>query len=219
MTTPQQPREAKLVGPILAEARNRRGLSLSDAERQTRIPRRYLQALEADQFNVLPAPVYARGFLRNYARFLGLDENELVAGLDLGNQQPSVLPVMPSRRNNNLGLVALTAFALGLILWAVLGLRVFNLAGDVIDDIGGGDSPAPTPIIVTSTPGPTCENLRDGESLTPEEQQFFDANCATPTPEPIETPGRTCDEIRGTSYESSEERDFFLGNCLTPPAG
>lgn len=64
------------LGDWLAEAREARGLTLEDAERDTRISRRYLHALEAGDLDVIPAPVYARGFLRSYAQYLGLDPQE-----------------------------------------------------------------------------------------------------------------------------------------------
>ena len=67
------------LGVELRDARLARGLSLEDAQRATRIARRYLEALESEDFSVLPAPVFARGFLRSYAQFLGLDADTLVA--------------------------------------------------------------------------------------------------------------------------------------------
>lgn len=66
------------LGTMLVRAREARGLTLEDAERDTRISRRYLQALEAEQFDVIPAPVYARGFLRSYSQYLGLDPKEML---------------------------------------------------------------------------------------------------------------------------------------------
>ena len=67
------------IGERLIEAREARGLTLEDAERDTRISQRYLQALEAETFNVIPAPVYARGFLRSYSQYLGLETGPLLA--------------------------------------------------------------------------------------------------------------------------------------------
>ena len=64
------------LGSLLTRAREARGLTLEDAERDTRISRRYLSALESEQFEVIPAPVYARGFLRSYSQYLGLDPAE-----------------------------------------------------------------------------------------------------------------------------------------------
>jgi transcriptional regulator with XRE-family HTH domain len=67
------------LGQRLVRAREARGLTLEDAERDTRISRRYLEALESEQFEVIPAPVYARGFLRSYSQYLGLDPQQTVA--------------------------------------------------------------------------------------------------------------------------------------------
>jgi transcriptional regulator with XRE-family HTH domain len=64
------------LGSMLIRAREARGLTLEDAERDTRISRRYLLALENEEFEVIPAPVYARGFLRSYSQYLGLDPKE-----------------------------------------------------------------------------------------------------------------------------------------------
>ena len=67
------------IGQRLVQAREVSGRTLEDAERDTRISRRYLQALEDEQFELIPAPVYARGFLRSYSQYLGLDPQELIA--------------------------------------------------------------------------------------------------------------------------------------------
>src|ERR671937_1869556 len=66
------------IGSSLREARTRRGLALSDVERDTRIRTRYLTALEEERFDVLPGPAYAKGFLRTYADFLGLDAQQFI---------------------------------------------------------------------------------------------------------------------------------------------
>lgn len=67
------------LGDWLRQAREMRGLTLEDAERDTRISRRYLYALESGELDLIPAPVYARGFLRSYAQYLGLDPQEAMA--------------------------------------------------------------------------------------------------------------------------------------------
>jgi cytoskeleton protein RodZ len=61
------------MGTSLREARLRRGLTIADVEGETKIRGKYLTALENEQFDVLPAGAYAKGFLRAYAEFLGLD--------------------------------------------------------------------------------------------------------------------------------------------------
>jgi hypothetical protein len=61
------------IGNSLREARLRQGLEYVDIEQQTKIRSKYLKALEDEQFELLPAPTYVKGFLRNYADALGLD--------------------------------------------------------------------------------------------------------------------------------------------------
>jgi len=69
---PGPPAEEK-IGRVLERARKDRGLSLEEAEKATKIRRRYLEGLEQDDYTMLPDAVYARGFLKTYANFLGLD--------------------------------------------------------------------------------------------------------------------------------------------------
>src|SRR5919199_6323556 len=61
------------IGNSLREARLRQHLEFSAAEQATKIRGKYLRALEDEQFELLPAETYVRGFLRTYADFLGLD--------------------------------------------------------------------------------------------------------------------------------------------------
>ncbi|MCA9994966.1 MAG: helix-turn-helix domain-containing protein, partial [Anaerolineales bacterium] len=67
------------LGQILREARENKGLTLEEVQAETRIHARFLTALEKGDYAVLPTPVHVRGFLRNYARFLGLDPQPLLA--------------------------------------------------------------------------------------------------------------------------------------------
>jgi cytoskeleton protein RodZ len=67
-------------GEILRAARLRRRLSLVEAEQATRIRQRYLQALEDDDYSVLPPGVYSVGFLRNYAIYLGVPPDDVISG-------------------------------------------------------------------------------------------------------------------------------------------
>lgn len=66
------------IGKSLKEARTARKLSLEEVEEETKIRRKYLQALENEQYDVLPGQVYAKAFLKNYARFLNLDIEEVM---------------------------------------------------------------------------------------------------------------------------------------------
>ena len=61
------------IGTSLREARLRQGLDFPELEQGTKIRGKYLRALEDEQFDVLPAQTYVKGFLRSYAEYLGLD--------------------------------------------------------------------------------------------------------------------------------------------------
>jgi cytoskeleton protein RodZ len=61
------------IGSSLREARTRQGLQFDEIEARTMIRAKYLRALEDEQFDVLPAHTYVKGFLRTYADTLGLD--------------------------------------------------------------------------------------------------------------------------------------------------
>jgi cytoskeleton protein RodZ len=75
------PNGAAKIGPVLEKARKDRGLTLEEAEHATKIRKRYLDGLEREDFGVLPDAVYARGFLKTYANYLGLDGEELAREL------------------------------------------------------------------------------------------------------------------------------------------
>ncbi len=62
----------------LAAARERKGVDLARAERDTKIRARYLSALERGDYRELPGAVYTKGFLRNYAIYLGLDPEDVL---------------------------------------------------------------------------------------------------------------------------------------------
>jgi cytoskeleton protein RodZ len=71
-------------GEHLKREREMRGVSLEEISAATRISTRFLEAIEKDQWEQLPGGVFNRGFIRSIARFLGLDEDSLVAEYALG---------------------------------------------------------------------------------------------------------------------------------------
>jgi cytoskeleton protein RodZ len=79
--TLQTPNGDAKIGETLERARKERGLTLDEVEHATKIRKRYLVGLEREDFGVLPDAVYARGFLKTYANYLGLDGEELAREL------------------------------------------------------------------------------------------------------------------------------------------
>lgn len=67
------------LGERFRAAREQRGLTLSDVAEHVRIRSVYLAAIEEENWKAIGAPVYTRGFLRTYARYLGLDPEEAVS--------------------------------------------------------------------------------------------------------------------------------------------
>jgi hypothetical protein len=87
------------IGNSLREARVRQQLELTEVELATKIRARYLRALEEENFDVLPAQTYVKGFLRTYADYLGLDGQLYVDEFNsrYGEDDESREPVMVRR--------------------------------------------------------------------------------------------------------------------------
>jgi cytoskeletal protein RodZ len=81
------PVDSGSFGDWLRRQREMREISLRDIAERTKISLRYLEAMEADRFDLLPAPIFAKGFLREYARYVGLSPDEVVNHY-LSVQQP-----------------------------------------------------------------------------------------------------------------------------------
>jgi hypothetical protein len=70
------------IGEVLKGARTRQGLDIGTVEERTKIRTKYLRALEAEDWERLPSPAYAKGFLRTYSNLLGLDADAIVDRID-----------------------------------------------------------------------------------------------------------------------------------------
>lgn len=155
------------IGATLRETRNRRKLDLSQVEAAIKIRVRYLRAMENEEWDALPGDAYARGFIRTYANYLGLDGERLaedfrreVAG-PTGQRVPKrVEPVPAAFKDGRPRIPArllLVVVSLGL-----LGLLIgIGLAGGDGGDEEGSGPPA----------------TRAGKESTPTQGQR-----ATPTP-------------------------------------
>jgi cytoskeletal protein RodZ len=69
----------KTVGEIVKEVRNRKKLTLDEVEQATRIRKKFIIAIEADDFTGMPSLSYAKGFVKNYSEYLGLDSDMVMA--------------------------------------------------------------------------------------------------------------------------------------------
>lgn len=90
----EQPNAMNELGQMLREAREGQGISLAEAEAQTRIRQKFIAAMEAETWSLLPNDVTTRGFLRKYAAFLGLDEEAVLQRFQSRTNQPAPQPVI-----------------------------------------------------------------------------------------------------------------------------
>jgi transcriptional regulator with XRE-family HTH domain len=146
----------------LIAAREEKGLSLEEAAEATKIPFRYLQALEAGSLDDFTSDVHARGFLRNYAGYLGLDAEETLTLYDaVGDKKrhkpvakPEASVVRPVASRSLRSVLALDAL-MALLVIAIVGLFGFSFyqrqnPPEMTPTLG----PPPTP---TVTPMPELE--------------------------------------------------------------
>jgi cytoskeleton protein RodZ len=119
------------IGSSLRDARVRQKLALSDAERATHIRARYLAALEDERFELLPEPAYAKGFLREYADYLGLDGQQFVDEYNLRfapAAEPTAAPPARFRRRPLTRDPRVLALPVAVIL-VLLGWRLVSAGG------------------------------------------------------------------------------------------
>lgn len=116
------------LGQQLKQAREARGLTLYQAEEATHIRRVFLEALEEGRFADLPGGVYARGFVKSYANYLGLDGQELVRLYrETAGSAPMALPPIlnePLFHRPRAGRLVWVAVIVGLM--AVLGWFLYD---------------------------------------------------------------------------------------------
>jgi cytoskeletal protein RodZ len=87
----------KTVGGILREARITKKISLEQAEASTKIRAKFLEGIELDNYSELPSISFARGFVKNYAEYLGLDSETVLAFFRRQTTDVSRLSLLPKR--------------------------------------------------------------------------------------------------------------------------
>src|SRR5579884_898680 len=86
------------IGSTLREARMRERIDISEVEAQTKIRAKYLRAIENEEWDLLPGPVYAKSFLRTYGDYLGLDSRMLLDEFKRRYERPSEHDIRPMGR-------------------------------------------------------------------------------------------------------------------------
>src|SRR5438132_1063716 len=160
------------VGTYLRELRQRRGVSLEEIARTTRVARGYLESIEADAFDALPDPVFTRGFIRAYCQALCEPPAEALAPYEgregrTPQQAATARPGPATPRSGEAEPRGRGAVLVSFVLLVVLGIALFAVAlvihprdrsERVVADRGGESRPArpaeePTPA-TAPTPAP-----------------------------------------------------------------
>ncbi len=182
------------LGETLQRARLARGVTLEEAERTTRISRRYLEALENENFGLLPAPVYARGFLRTYARYLGLEPSDLLPLFPVGYLDVPLLEPMPKvttpRTWPGSGLLA--AGVVAVLLLVVVGLYAMGGSEGGSQSLFGVQTQSPESGAGVGEETPTGPRAVAPITVEP-------ALTATPA-RPSTCQAATLDSVRGTGW-------------------
>jgi len=180
------------IGDRLREARENKDLTLEQAQEGTRIRRAFLQALEEERFDQLPADVYARGFLRNYARFLGLDPEPLLKAYRSPRPAPAVrLPEVLDEplSKGSAGSIWRALFWV-LVIAAIVGLGLWYGYREFYLGTAWGAQATPSAIAVATLAEPTATAALSETEETP---TATDEPTAEPTPtmtiEPTATQG------------------------------
>lgn len=144
------------IGETLRQAREAKGITLRQAEEATKIRLRYLEALEREDFAQIPGRVYVIGFLRNYARYLGLDWQPLVEELKAKlppeeEEERQVSPAVSPEERDGRGKGLWRWLGFFLVLFILWGLNeVYRLARPAPE----GNLPPP-PVTENKGPAPS----------------------------------------------------------------
>lgn len=178
--------DAEGFGTWLRQQREVREISLREIAEATKISLRYLEAMEEDRFDLLPAAVFAKGFLRQYARYVGLDSDEVVnrylsarqmepdssssgdtADVSESYSSRSSRPSGPARGGSGASTLNWTVILIALAVLALLAAAVFWLPGV----LGGGEeSPDDLPSgVASSAPGDDDGDLASSQEADDDE--------------------------------------------------
>lgn len=148
---------AKTLGGQLSAARHAHGVSLADISARTRIPERTLAAIEADAYEQLPHPTFAAGFVRSFAREVGVSESEATLRYRAENTRLPTPPTVPPLRAIEPDRVPSRQLAIGSGVTVVL-----VLIGGVLwysRDRSAAPPPAPIAVASTTTTAPVASAL------------------------------------------------------------
>jgi cytoskeletal protein RodZ len=118
----------KTVGGILTEARETKNITLDQAEEATKIRLKFLRAIESDDYSSLPSLSYAKGFVKNYSEYLGLDSTKVLAFFRRQTTEVTRSSLLPKGISEPMG-ASLFQLTPGKFLAGILIILVFIFLG------------------------------------------------------------------------------------------
>ena len=169
---------ASTLGEKLRQAREARDISISEVAEQTRISPLYIESIENDDYRPLPGGIFNKGFVKSYAKVVGVDENEALADyLKIITQQEGVQDDEPKtyrpevltddrRSSSTLLTIIFAVVILGLMTWGILALVSYVKENS----------------FQATTPTPTNTNNSTNSNTADSSQTNTNANVSQPMP-------------------------------------
>jgi cytoskeleton protein RodZ len=181
-------------GEYLRREREMRGVSLQEISIATKISIRFLQAIENEELSKLPGGIFTRSFVRTYARYLGLDEERVLADCQLaGQQKPEVdirrITANRARPNGAASRTRIIALLVAGVLLAS-GYALFRYSRRIMEQQSS------TPMLIppsTTAPGtnppPGAAPVQPSAPAQPENNPSLSTTSASPTAGAATAPG------------------------------
>jgi cytoskeleton protein RodZ len=184
-------------GDRLRREREMRGITLEEITESTKISRRHLEALEGEHFDQLPGGVFNKGFVRAYARFLGIDGDQAVADYSAAsNEQPEAEDKFPleiheqpkrnlNPRRSHLPLV----FAIAALVGVLVGYAFWAKSRPHTNESAAGSTQHAPPAAATTAP-PANAPVPAAESTTPAREATAASSLREPAQAAPEKPAK-----------------------------
>jgi cytoskeleton protein RodZ len=200
---------AETLGEKLRAAREARGISIRDVAEQTRIAPMYIECIENDNYKPLPGGIFNKGFVKSYARFIGMDENEALQDYSrLLSQTESSAPPLEEFRSYRPEVLtddraSQSSLATIVIAGVILAIMTFGIY--MIVNWLRSEPSAPTAATNTNTSNQTAAQQPDAATPAPD----------VPTMQNLRVEFRTASEPISLSANSDGRNSV---NTVTPSA-
>lgn len=207
-------------GEILKQARQGKDLSIAAIATQLNLDLRTIEALESGNLSKLPAPIFVRGYLRGYARLVGVREEEVLAAYQaLAPQEPAPRAVSMARKQMRpaflIPAIPWRGLFGGLVLMGLILLAV-EIGPQLMSKLSLGDAPESTPMTGLALPVPGSDMPAAQEQ--PQSAPAITDDMALVLPEPTLSTAEDLQSPADEVIEPSTPSDLDFGASAMPDA-